>query len=478
MSLEVAASGRLLNVLRDGAPVATLRLGIPGEPEPDADPDVAAVARVGDVTVRVRLFHDTDAVSLITTLDHSGAADAEVPAVGLALEPEPGWSAWAWSADTDGLALLTRDDGSPGGVACTLRQGFWRAEPQRPVFAAEPADAVLSPGSGAFHLVAPGTTLAAGRRLTTVLRVAEVADADAAAGLLPGWLPDLVAPEGAEVLLRTPDVGVLPGPGVDAVTVADALALTGPPGHREVALHGVRGVTRLRVTWAPHLAPWLAEYAHVMRSRRPSAVSTATGAVVAEALHRRTVLDPDAALDWLEREDWLARCDLLGVAAASALAVETADAALIDDAWRALRAAPTASGFGLVALRLWLATVTVTGAAADLAGELRRRPGPDAETELVLGLLGHGDAAQVRPRLAGIVRRLGGTLPGQPLGLSAADAARLVGLLRLCPEGWDIAPLAAETAEKTTRLLLADYADGLHRNLDGLAWLLVGGLGI
>ena len=79
--------------------------------------------------------------------------------------------------------------------------------------------------------------------------------------------------------------------------------------------------------------------------------------------------------------------------------------------------------------------------------------------------------------LAGVIAALGGDLPGGPVGVGWVEQAALVGLLELCPEEWPLAPLAARTAEKTRRRVLAAYADGRIRSAEPLAWLLLGAVG-
>lgn len=475
MTTLVAAGPRELSLSIDGDPVALLRLGVPGELVPTADSDELLRTRHGSLVVRVRLFEDVEWTSLIVSAENTGGEPVEVPPLGLAVEPVAGWSGWSWTSDVEGFIVLA----GPGpAVIAHLRQGFLRATQERPVFAGEPRpDADPLPvGAGAFHLLLPGA-IPGGERRQTVLRVGRSTDPDNAAWLLPAWLPSLVEPEGTEIALVTPDQGVVPGPGVESALDDQTLFLRGPGGHHEVALHTVRGIQRLRLSWVPRLEPWLADVAHALRSRRPSAVTSATGAVVAEALVRGAVLDEDAVVDWLEREDWLARGDALGVAAASVVGAHTGDERLLTDAWDAMARLPVTAGFGLVTVKVWLALLGTTGAAPDLATELLRRPAADGLARLELSLLGGGGPPRDAPAIGEVLRRLGGRLPGQPFRLSASDAARLVGILRLCPEGWALRREASVTAEKAAGLLLADYADGLHPSWDGLAWLLVGQLG-
>lgn len=473
IALVDAGGGEVLLMLGD-VRVGALRVGVRGEGAASADPDEVLHVRQGPVGVRVRRFDDLDASSLILTVENTGDTPVAVPTVALTVTPDAAWSGWSWTSDTEGFVLLSSPTDA---VVLQLRRGHLRAVPGLPVFGGEPT--VLGegpPGAGVFHLFLPGN-LAAGERRRTVLRAGRLPDAEAAASMLPAWLPPLVEPVGTEVALETPDQGVVPGPGVDATLTGHTLLLSGAAGHREVALHGVRGVQRLRVSWVPGLGSWLAEVAHVLRSRRPSAVSSATGAVVAEALARGAVLDRDAVVDWLEREDWLARGDALGVATAALAATHAGDEALLADAWAAVAELPVTAGFGFVAMKVWLGLLSVSGAAPDLAGTLLRRPPLEGLAALELSLLGGGDRGRDEPELLAAVRRLGGTLPGQPLGLSASEAARLVGVLRLCPEGWPTRRAASGAAEKAASLLLADYADGLHDSWDGLAWLLMGQLG-
>ena len=197
---------------------------------------------------------------------------------------------------------------------------------------------------------------------------------------------------------------------------------------------------------------------------------SATAALIACALARRSIHDPDAALDWLEREDWLARGDLFGMAAAGIVATETLDEALLAQACEALSASPAEPGRGIVATRLWLATLRLGVPPLDLTAVL----GDGMEA----GLLGGVDEATWTPSVLGLANGFGGgRLPGQPVGLGEAEAGLRAALLRLVPEHWAVRARASEAAERASALLLADHADGLHPAYDGLAWLVLGEIG-
>ena len=143
-----------------------------------------------------------------------------------------------------------------------------------------------------------------------------------------------------------------------------------------------------------------------------------------------------------------------------------------------------------------VATLVLRG--PQTAGELRincERLHRFADISAVEGYLHELAARAAGPLVAELPRQpgaretrwaslLGGPLPGRPVGLPASRAAIAVSLLKLCPEGWSRSEQAAEAASKAEGLLLADYAPppgeeaALHADLDGLAWLLLGDLGI
>ena len=475
-----------LPVAPDGIPVATFLFGLEGEPPEGWQPDGDELLRRRSpaMDARLRVFRDVDALSVFLTLDNLADTDQPLPPAGVAVSVAPGWAGWTWASDTEGfIALAPTDAEGPVWVA-RLRQGALRAAPALPVFCAEPGpeplfgSAPLPAGLGTFHLTPPDGRLGAQRRYQTTLRLERFPTMDAVAALLPGWLPDLVAPAGSEVRLRGADHAVVGSPRRPVVADGDLTLVGGEAGHGDVLVHDARGIQRLRVSFVPATTSVLVGLAEVLKVRRPAAVPTASAVVVSEALVRGATVEPDVVVDWLEREDWLARGDLLGIAVAANLAAATCDQALLEDARAALARRPVGQGSGLVAMKVWLAGLAVSGSVLDTDGLLGTASAPDELTQLELALVGYRSEETCDPLLAGVVNRLGGRLPGQPLGLPAAEAGRLVSLLRLCPEGWVRRTEASATAEKAAGLLLCDYADGLHAEYDGLAWLLLGELGI
>lgn len=470
----------------DGVPVATFRFGLEGEPPAGWTPDDDELLRWSTPTLdaRLRVFADVDAWSVFLTLDSRVEEDQPLPLAGVAVTAAPGWTGWSWTSDTDGLLTLAPTDAEGPVWVIRLTQGALRAVPSLPVFTDEPrpqalfGSTPLAPGTGAFHLTPPGGVLGAHRRFQTTLRVERVASLAAVGPLLPAWLPDLVAPAGDLVELVGADRAVVSSRTRPVATDGERSRVGGSAGHGDVLVHGVKGVQRLRVSFVPGAQSLLVGLVEVLKARRPSVVPTASAVVVSEALVRSAAVEPDAVVDWLEREDWLARGDLLGVVVAANLAATTHDCALVADAARALSGRVVGPGYGLVAMKVWLANLAVAGGVLDTAALLTPPTAVDELTRLELALVGYRSEETCDPLLAGVVNRLGGRLPGQPLGLPASEAGRLVSLLRLCPEGWERRAEASATAEKAAGLLLCDYADGLHTDLDGLAWLLLGELGI
>ena len=101
----------------------------------------------------------------------------------------------------------------------------------------------------------------------------------------------------------------------------------------------------------------------------------------------------------------------------------------------------------------------------------------DPVARLEAAVLGTGDALDCEPVARQLVRRLGGSLPGAPMGVPEADAGLAVALLRLVPERWAVRDAALAASEKASQLLLADHAAGLHPSYEGLAWMLLGEIG-
>lgn len=475
---EVTGGGRGLLVSHGSAAVAEFAFGLPGEPVAGWVPTGgdARITVTDGFSARLRHTPDDAGWTTVVSVDNTSDAPRALPPLGVAVTVANGWAGWSWAGDVEGFCTIAPADGPGDTLLVRVRRGLWRAAASVPAFA--PADRRgdgLGPGVAAFHLADPEGTLPAHGRHATTLEFSAVATPDAAADTLPSWLPRLVLAGGEEAHLRTPDHGIVPGDGVGMTTLDGGVLLTGSPGHRRVAVHGVRGVHRLCVTWTPPVATLLGEMAGELLRRRPSATASASAAVVAAALARRAVPDAAAALDWLERVDWPARGDLWGPAVAGVVASETHDADLVGDACDALLAAPHRPGAGIVGMRLWLATLRAGLAPLDWSRVLGRA-GRDGLAGLESALLRNADAATFGPAVTGLTHRLGASLPGQPVGLPEADAGLAVALLRHVPEGWPQRQAATAAAEKAAALLLADHADRLHPAHDGLTWVLMGGI--
>lgn len=487
--VEHAGDGQGVTIADPAGDVALeVRVALPGEPPPGYEPeeDDRAYHRTPQLDLRIRRFQDVTDWSVFITVDNRTVQPVPLPEFMLTALVGDRYAGWAWSTDAMGGLLCAPAAAEGPCVMVRLVEGYLRLCGDEPVFDEDAGPPTLfdagdadQPGRrGACRFaLTPPSPLGPGRRHQVHLRfelIPSLLEVDARA---PSWLPQLVAADGTEIAVLTPDQAVVPGEGVTARTQDTDTLLIAAPGHHHVAIHGPRQVHRLRLSWYPDLADLVPDVVERVMALRARARSSAAGVLVAEAVARGYVHDSVRALDWLEQEDWLTRADLMGVATAATLAKQTDDTALLSDAWLALRDLPAGQGFGLVTMRLWLASLGLTGDGPDLAAELLRRRPTDELARLELALLSYRSAEALDAPLAGAINRLGHVLPGRPLGLTAGEGARLIAVLRLCPEGWARGPAAFETAEKAQGLLLADYAAGLHETLDGLAWLMVGELG-
>ena len=490
---EVAPDGRGLTLSDAGGGVlGTLTFAIPGDAVPGWVPDEEdwLLADAGGVRSRLRAEWRPDAATVQLTVDNLGSDPVELPYLGLGVVAGPCAAGWSWTSDLDGTITLVDAASAAGGVRVSLRRGFLRAAADLPVFADEggaeglPGLGTEESGRGAFHLAPPGGRLGAFRRHEVVLEVAPLRSLEDAAALLPPWLPSTTPGPGEDVALHLPDEAVVPGPQVEEETDDEVVHLVGRPGHREVAIHGPRGVRRLRLSWCPSRGELATAVAQAAIRRRPQRASDAAGVIVIEALRRDLVPDAEEALDWLEQVDWLDRDTLLADAVAGLLAATQQERRQLDAAWDFLARRPVQPGYGLVVMHLWQATLGESPDRSATARKLLARHAPDEASGLELALLGYRSADALDAALAGRINLLGGSLPGRPIGLPASRAAIAASLLKLCPEGWPRAASAAAAAWKTDALLRADYApamtgeDALHADLDGFAWLLMGELGV
>ncbi|MFT3877570.1 MAG: hypothetical protein QM708_14290 [Propioniciclava sp.] len=481
VSWRVTAGGRGLAVTAEGAPLAEFAFGLPaGERVTSFFDEADGLLRQADGALEacLRHFPNDDGWSSVLSLDNRDDAEQPLPPLGVAVTLAPGASGWAWTSDTDGFWVI-----APASGPCLLmvmRRGFLRAGRRAPLYAAvDRRGDGLPTGVAAFHLADPAGAIRGYGRQQTTLEFSVIADLEDARGVLPGWMPDPVLTSRDEpfFVLELPDQAIVPGPGLSLSTDDTTSYLTGHPGHHEVAIHGVRGVQRLQVSVVPDLELFLADLSTALTSTRPSAMPSATGALIACALSRRSTHDPDAILDWLEREDWLARGDVFGPAIAAIVAGETHDDALLGAACEAVESMPSQRGLGIVATRCWLATLRAGYPPLDLTGVFARTDPADPVAGLEAAVLSNADASAWQPVAQRLIRMLGGSLPGGPIGLPEADAGYAASVLRFVPEPWSCREAATVAAEKTLRLLLADHAARLHPAHDGLAWLLLSEIG-
>ncbi len=486
LAVRVAGGGRVLDVVdAAGVLVASLAFAVPGEAvegwEPDGEELLLTHGR--DVTGRLRSSFDGRGWTLTLTVDNTSAEPVELPYLGLGVMLGPGRVGWAFTSDLEGLVAVVSGEDASGGVLLRLRQGFLRATRDVPAF--EDA-AELAPGErrGLFHLSPPDGMLGGHRRHQVVLDLRPLDDLADATAVLPAWLPPTIVRAGAEIDVALPDRAIIPEPGVTATVVDTNVLLGGVPGHHRVAIHGPRGVDRVGLTWAPDVRDLVPDVVASLVRRPAGRASAAAGYLVAHASALGMSPDPEAALDWLDQVDWLDRGTLLGDATAGVLAAHVGERRQLDGVWRFLDGRPVTPGYGLVVMRIWLAALGSLGEPDVRASGLLRREAPDVASALELELLTDRDAVRLDAPLTGLIQTLGGVLPGRPLALSASEAARTISLLRLCPESWRHSREAADAAGKAEGLLLADYArddpEGPRppRSLDGLAWLLLGELGI
>ncbi len=446
------------------------------DPEEDGD-DGRGVPSTEISEWRTSIDHRPDGDGWLTAvrLDNLSAQTRALPPVGVGITVGDGWAGWSWASDVQGLILLSPCAGA-GEVLVVRVRGFCRVAASQPVFApaARHVDPALPVAYGVLHLANPTGSVAGFGRAASVLEFDTLESLGDAAGLLPDWLPELVVGEGDEIVFDTPDWAVVPGPDSSLTRDDTSMVLIAAAGHREVAIHATQGIHRLRATFAPGLGDLLSDVADPLLGRRPAALPSSAAVVVVGALLLSDA-DADRALDWLEREDWLARGDVFGCAVAALLAGQTGDAALARDSWERLSGLDAVRGRPLSGMGAWLACVALTG---DAPGAASLPGGPDAWSRLESALLKNDASAEARAVLNGVINRLGADLPGQPLLLPEADAGYLIALLHLVPETWPERALATATSAKASALLLADHADGLQPGLDGLAWVTLANLAL
>lgn len=475
---SVSADGCTVTVADEAGPLVALAFVLPGDEAPGFAPELPETAmRVGEgFAVRLRMDDADESLRIRLSVDNVGAESLRLPYLGLVVAPQPERWGWAWHTDRRGAWAF----GGADAILGVSVRGYLEPVPALP-FLPDAASSAQTPKNGVWHLAPPGGRLPSFHRHQVEFELRRLERLGELGAMLPAWLPESLVPRGVEVALDLPDSGLTGRRDVDltADAAGRTVALRRRAGHGLVAVHGPRHVEEVSVSWWPSLEELLPRVVSDLLRTPPSRASGAAGVLVAEALLRALAPDADAARDWLEAADWAGRPGLLGVAAAGLAGAASGEPAALDDAWRLLGDVDIAPGFGLVVMRLWLAWLSATGEPRGDAAGLLRRPTDDEDAAVELALLSDRERERCLPALRWWIDALGGGLPGRPIGVDAVAAAQRVGLLQLCPEEWPISTDAAPTAEHTRCLLLADYADDpLGRDLDALAWLCVGELGV
>jgi hypothetical protein len=360
---------------------------------------------------------------------------------------------WLWPAGADGwLAVSPARGNSP-----TLLLQAWRAELRR--------SAAVGDG---LRLVVTPRGLGAGRH-EVVLRALVIEPPSSVGTALPGWYEPLVLEAGDHWTGAIADFGL---DHADALTVATAeegslVRLGGPPGRHRFALHGPQGVTDLVLEVAPAPGDVLRQVAVGLD---PAALVAAGAFVLHRALASGALERTPGREDALDRFDWTRRPGLLAIALGAERALAEGEREMACEAVRRLAAEPATLGHARVA--------TLVGLAAGALG-VAEAPSPPAVGEglaaLEVALVLDADGPAVEAEVDGVINRLGGTLPGEPVDLDRCQQALLAGLLELVPEYWGVAWEAGATAQVTRRRILAAYAAGELVDPEPLAWLLVTG---
>lgn len=365
---------------------------------------------------------------------------------------------WAWAAGAEAVLVVAPRRRAAPVVGLRLTQGWLRAS------------------DDGFELAPEGLTIEPGRRWVGSLRAELHTDLAQLAARLPAWLAPLEMPAGQPWEFRQPDHALVVEPPATTRVEGDAVQVIGEAGRAAVVLHSARGLTALTLSFAPTLDTLLAAGAStVLRDRLPP--SPAAAFVVAEALGRSLVSQPQAAEEWLDDYDWEHTTDLLAIAGGIVRGQRSGNARAVRVALRQLQLVHPQLGFGRVVMAGWLAGLALGEDVRDEAVALLSRPSGTDWVGLELAVLNLRSAEVAGPLFSGLINTLGGDLPGEPVGLDAVQQVQLTGLLQLCPEEWPMAVGAAACATKNSRRLLAQVAASDFANpedLAVLAWLALG----
>lgn len=483
-SFALSQNARTLTVTRDRVTVVQVDFALPlAEPEAlieDADDATVSVTE-GPLTTTLRHEADVERWHTTVTLDNTDSDAHAYPTVGVGLTLADGWSGWTWASDLEGIVVISPDSGV-GPCLLLKARGFVRVAGETPVFGPEVrrVDPALPRAFALLHLVPVTGELRPHGRSRTSLTFSPVDSTDEVGQALPSWLPQLVADESdaefAEVVVDTPDWGVVAGQGARVTFYEGVSALvTAPAGHYEFGVHNLQGVHRLRASFAPSADEWYFEVAKELLTRRPSTQPTANALVVAGSLEQGYIGPVDQVVDWLEQVDWLTRDDVLAPAVAAIHAAFTSDKTLLADAWSAALDRDPVPGRALVAAHCWSLGYMFHAERLDPSTLLVESDDPRVQFETAV--LGRLPVEEWAGRLRGVEDRLGRRHPGQPVWLPEAEAGYLAALLSQVPATWwQYSRETPRIVDRVAALLRADHAAGLQPGKEGLAWLFLGGV--
>ena len=376
----------------------------------------------------------------------------------LRVRPGPHAVAWAWAAGAEGVLCIAPRRRAAPVVGLRLTGGWLDEIPDG--FALAPDRLALTPG----------------KRWVGSLRAELYPGLNAIAATLPAWLAPLELTAGQPWEFRQPDQALVVHPPATTRAEGDAVQVIGAAGRAGVTVHSPRGVTSLTLSFAPSLDTLLAAGAStVLRAGGP--VTAAAGFVVAEALGRSLISQPQAAAGWLDEHDGQRDPDLLAIATGIVRGQRAGQLRPVRAALKRLAVVHPQLGFGRVVMAGWLASLALGHDAGAEAVQLLTRSSGSDWVALELNVLNLRSVEVAGPLFGGLINALGGDVPGEPIGLGVVQQAQLTGLLQLCPEEWPMAQDAAACATKNSRRLLAaiaasDFAD--PDDLVVLAWLALG----
>lgn len=454
-------------------------LGVPQDSYVDADEWEKRWSWAG-VQITIRCHVHTE-LTVRIVVENNSRTMTKVPVLDSILTPGPDRYGWIWAADATGGWSVAPLSGEQPQLVATLTSGFLGSEDPRRRFVPQDQGALL-PGfevpvkqglaQGRLQLTPTGLHLPAGHRYVSQWTLSWC-DVEVPFQTRNSGLGTCAVRRGETITLSDLDAAVVPGPGVDAVTTDEGVELRGLPGHREVWCHGRRGVTRLQLVWEPDADRVISARAEDLVRMNPRQAASHHGVIVARAMAQHSIAE-EAALDWLESQDWLARADRLGLVVAAMLATQTGDGALCEQVLAADDVLYGDFGDGLVALWVSTAALATGSDASALLLAVRNWQPTSTATAVELACIDRLAGIAEKSHMRAMIGRLGFGGCGQPLGMTALWAIKAANVLALCPHTWPIKSSASHTSAVVRRQILADCS-ALGAPADELlAWWIVG----